>query len=210
MKQLVFIDDSGDPGFRRNVSSPILVLAAIVFNDSAQAALVNEEITKLRQILGWKDGHEFKFRNTSKGIKMTFLQNVSRYDFNIYAVFFRKADYPNVFKFSNEEKLYNWTVKELLLTIPLKDAFIKIDGKYDKSYKLRVRSYFRKELNKNKTKRAIDFEVEDSKKDNLIQLADMVVGSINRALIADKTDSMAYLNIIKKKIIEIKQLNLAR
>ena len=46
--------------------------------------------------------------------------------------------------------------------------------------------------------------------DNLIQLADMVVGSINRALIADKTDSVTYLNIIKKKIIEIKQLNLAK
>ena len=42
----------------------------------------------------------------------------------------------------------------------------------------------------------------------LIQLADIIVGSINRSFQADKTDSEDYIRIIRKKIVELKLLNL--
>ena len=91
-KQLIFIDDSGDPGFK-NVSSVNFVMAAAIFIDPEAATMVNEAISEYRRSLGWKAGHEFKFRTTAKNIKLRFLEIVNRYNFDIYAVYIRKSDY---------------------------------------------------------------------------------------------------------------------
>lgn len=205
--QLIFIDDSGDPGFKEGVSSSNFILAAALFIDSDTAKLVNDAIAEYRRLLGWRDGHEFKFRTTAKDIKLQFLRNVRKFPFEIYAVYLNKADHPNVFKFSDGEKLYNWATKELLAVMPLEEAKVKIDGKYGKQYKLHVKTYIRKELN-TKARKVADFGVQDSKRDNLIQLADIIAGSINRAFQPEKTDSEEYIRIIKKKIVELKKLDL--
>ena len=207
-KQLVFIDDSGDPGFKKGASSSNFIMAAALFINSENATLVNNAISKYRRSLGWKDEHEFKFRTSSKQIKLGFLSNVNQYLFDIYAVYLNKTNYPNVFKFSDNEKLYNWAIKELLAIMPLQEASIKIDGKYGKNYKLHVKIYIRKELNTNTVKKVKDFNVQDSRRDNLIQLADIIAGSINRSLQSDKTDSDEYIYYIKNKINRLKLLNL--
>ena len=207
-KQLVFIDDSGDPGFKEGASSSTFVLAAALFIDPEIATIVNKEISDYRRSLGWKDEHEFKFRKAPKKIKLRFLEIVSKYHFDIYAVYINKADYPNVFKFSDDEKLYNWTTKELLAIMPLEEAKVKADGKYGKSYKQRVQTYIRQELNTKDFKKVDDFDIKESNKDNLIQLADIIVGSINRSFQTSKTDSEEYIRIIRKKIVELKLLDL--
>lgn len=207
MKQLVFIDDSGDPGFKEGASSSDFVLAAALFIDPDTATLVNDAIAEYRRELGWKDEHEFKFRKAPKDVKLKFLRIVNKYNFDIYAVYINKSKYPNVFKFSDDEKLYNWATKELLLTMPLNNAKIRIDGKYGKPYKTRIKTYIRKELN-GKKRRVEDFDTQDSVKDNLIQLADIVAGSINRSFQTSKTDSQEYIRIIKEKIVELKLLDL--
>lgn len=207
-KQLVFIDDSGDPGFKKDMSSSTFVLAAALFVKPEVATKLNKEITEYRKLLGWKDEHEFKFRTAPKSVKLQFLKTINHYDFNIYAVYIKKDNYPNISKIADNAKLYNWTTMELLKIMPLNKAVVKMDGKYTKQYKLRVKSYIRQELNTPKQKRIEQFSTSDSQRDNLIQLVDIIVGSINRYLQANKTDSNEYINIIKKKIVELKSLNL--
>ena len=207
-RQLVFIDDSGDPGFKKGASSSVFVMAGAIFIDPEVATLVNNAISEYRRSLGWRDGHEFKFRTTSKDIKLRLLEIVSRYQFDVYAVYVDKSNYPNVFKFTDNEKLYNWTAKELLATMPLNNATIKMDGKYTKQYRLHVKSYIRQELNSSNNKKVGDFRVQDSRRDNLIQLADIIVGSINRSFQTDKTDASQYVNVFKKKIVVLKMLDL--
>ncbi len=175
--------------------------------DSDAARAVNNVIIEYRRSLGWRDKHEFKFRTTAKNIKLQFLKNVCKFPFEIYIVYLHKANHPNVFKFSDGEKLYNWATKELLAMMPLEEAKVKIDGKYGKQYNLHVKTYIRKELN-TKSRKVADFSVQDSRRDNLIQLADIIAGSINRSFQTDKTDSDEYIHIIKKKIAIIKKLNL--
>lgn len=209
-KQLVFIDDSGDPGFKEGTSSSTFVLAAALFIDSETATTLNDEISKYRRSLGWKDEHEFKFRKAPKKIKIQFLEIANKHQFEIYAVYIKKTDYPNVFKFSDDEKLYNWTTKELLAIMPLDRAKVKTDGKYGRKYKQHVQTYIRQELNTPEAKKIDDFGVMDSARDNLIQLADIIVGSINRSFQSDKTDSKEYIKIIERKIVKIKRLNLGR
>lgn len=209
-KQLIFIDDSGDPGFKEGVSSPTFVLAAALFIDIEEATELNKAISNYRKFLGWKDEHEFKFRKAPRKIKLHFLEIANKYHFDIYAVYINKKDYPSVFKFSDDEKLYNWATKELLSIMPLREASIKADGKYGKKYKQRVKTYIRKELNSKTNKRVNDFDIVDSNRDNLIQLADIIVGSINRSLQDDKNNSDEYINIIRKKIIRLQLLDLSK
>lgn len=207
-KQLVFIDDSGDPGFKDGASSSTFVLAAALFIDPDVATLINKEISEYRHSLGWKAEHEFKFRKAPRRIKLRFLEIINRYKFEIYAVYINKADYPNVFKFSDDEKLYNWATKELLAIMPLDGAKVKADGKYGRKYKQRVQTYIRQELNTPSKKKVKDFDITDSSRDNLIQLADIIVGSINRSFQTHKSDSEDYIKIIRKKIVKLKLLDL--
>ena len=208
-KQLVFIDDSGDPGFKKGASSANLIMAAVFFDDTEHASLVNEAISAYRNSLGWKENHEFKFRTTSKSIKFNFLKIVNQYNFEIYAVYINKSEHSNVFRILDDRKLYNWITKELLSLMPLKNAQIKMDGKYDKRYKLRLKTYIRQEVNTASNKKVKSFDDQDSRRDNLIQLADIVAESINRSLQTEKTDSKYYINIIKKKIVKLVKLKLS-
>lgn len=206
--QLIFIDNSGDPGFKKGVSSSNFILAAALFMDPDTAKLVNDTIIEYRRSLGWRDDYEFKFAKIRKDIIAELLRKVAHYDFRIYAVYVNKADYSNLFRFClDKEKFYNWATKELLAIMPLEEARVKIDGKYGKQYKLHVKTYIRKELN-TESRRVAEFGVQDSRRDNLIQLADIIAGSINRSFQTDKTDSDEYIRIIKKKIAELKKLDL--
>ena len=57
------------------------------------------------------------------------------------------------------EKLYNWTIKELLLTMPLNEPKIKIDGRSSKRNMQKTATYLRQEaLHYNLRKLQIGFE----------------------------------------------------
>ena len=206
-KQLVFIDDSGDPGFKGSASSATFIMAGVVISDSEVALELNQKITNLRRELGWQESTEFKFHQSIRELRLKFLQMVSKCNFQIYAVYVNKSRYSEIFQFSDDEKLYNWATKELLEIMLLSQATVKMDGKYGRKYRKRVRTYIRKNLNRDEQKIA-NFIVGESNRDNLIQLADFVAGAINRSFQIDKTDSGLYIEIIKNKIIELRELKL--
>ena len=105
-------------------------------------------------------------------------------------------------------ELYNWAIKELLESIPLKEASVNLDGRASRTYRLRVAAYLRHSLNGPNSYKIKKVNSKDSKEDNLIQLADVVAGSINRSLQNDKTDSLDYIKIIESKIVSLKQLSI--
>lgn len=58
---LVFTDDSGDPGFKlQKGSSPVFVIALVIFDDSLIAEEVSLVVKKLRRELKVPDRFEFK------------------------------------------------------------------------------------------------------------------------------------------------------
>ena len=88
--------------------------------------------------------------------------------------------------------------------MPISDAKIEIDGSFSKQYKQKAASYFRRELNI-PGKRKVNVKFEDSYKDNLIQLADAIAGSINRSM-TNKSDADVYIGILKNKIKVLQQI----
>lgn len=78
----------------------------------------------------------------------------------------------------------------------LQKASIKIDGSGNKEFKKALTSYLRKYIGENKIKK---FKFIDSKRDNLIQLADMVIGAIARSTNETRKDSKRWLKILQQK-----------
>ena len=198
MKQLVFIDDSGDPGFRAG-SSQYLVIACAIFISDETAEKVANAIKQFRRERKLNEKYEFKFHSTKKSLVEKLLTIVAKYDFRASAIYIDKSKTKESFYSIDRPKLYNWAMKELLVRLPLKDARIRIDGRSSKEHMRQTSTYLRKELNKD-SHRILNIKFEDSVRNDLIQLADLIAGSVNRSLQKDRADAGDCLRIIMNKI----------
>ena len=204
MGQVVFIDDAGDPGFKlEHGSSSHFVIACVIFDDDLDAIDVSQVIKRFKRDLGWSDECEFKFNKTDKQIIRTLLAKVSAYNFRIRAICIDKARIRATHLTDSQEHFYNYAIMKALENTPgLNFASIKIDGHSSREYKQSAKTYFRQHLNTGE-RRVAKLKFVDSKKDVLVQLADLVAGSILRSTRKDKTDAMDYYNEIKKRIEDV-------
>ncbi|MBI2613192.1 MAG: hypothetical protein HYW62_00225 [Candidatus Levybacteria bacterium] len=64
---LVFIDDSGDPGFNFDKGYTIFfIISCIIFSDDLEVERVAVSIKELKRALKFPDNLEFKFNKSSK------------------------------------------------------------------------------------------------------------------------------------------------
>jgi len=72
---LVFLDDSGDPGFKvAKGSTPCFVIALVIFDDDLEAEKCAVAIKELRRTLGLSDNYEFRFNGSNRDIRLAFLR----------------------------------------------------------------------------------------------------------------------------------------
>ncbi|HJQ08729.1 MAG TPA: DUF3800 domain-containing protein [Candidatus Saccharimonadales bacterium] len=202
---LVFIDDSGDAGFKlEKGSSKHFVIACVIFDDNLDAEETALKIKRLRRTLKWRDDHEFKFNKTNKEIRLTFLNEVKGCSFRIRAIVADKSIIRSPELRTNKTKFYNYMIKEVLSKSDgsIKNGSIRLDGHEDRSYKKAATTYFKQQANP-RGGVIKDMKFVNSKNDNLIQLADMVAGSILRTTQSSKTDNAEYLKVIKKRVEDI-------
>lgn len=193
-KQLVFLDDSGDAGFKGAASSHFVIACAIFMDDlvAEEASLI---MRKYRREIGWSDDGEFKFAKTKKVYVKEVLRRVCKLDFEISAIVVDKS----VVGTGKTQNFYNHIIKELLIRLPINDASVRIDGHAGTNYLRSACAYFRKNVNVQSHKIS-EVRYVDSKDNVLIQLADLVAGSIFRSTQTNKSDHADYLPIIKKRI----------
>jgi len=203
-KKIVFIDDSGDPGFKfGRGSTKYFAIALVVFDDDIDAEETSVIIKKFRRSLGWASHREFKFHQLRSDICCDFLRAVMKGNFTIRAMLLDKTKIADNQAIQGKTNFYHFAIKEVLAHNPdINNAHIHLDGKAENEYKRAVRTYFRQHLNV--TKKTVEkFKFVDSKTDNLIQLADMVAGAIRRTTETDKSDHDRYYKIIKSKIVDL-------
>lgn len=202
---LVFIDDSGDPGFKlERGSSRFFVIACVIFDDNLDAEEAALKIKRLRRSLNWRDDHEFKFNKATKAIRLSFLSEIQSCPFRVRAIIADKSLIRSDELKRNKNKFYNFMIKEVLSKSDgsIKQASIRLDGHEDRAYKKAATTYFRQQANP-RGGLIKDMKFVNSSNDNLIQLADMVAGTILRSSQIEKTDSAEYIALIKKRIEDI-------
>jgi hypothetical protein len=200
---LVFIDDSGDPGFKIDKgSSEFFIISAVVFDDSLEAEKTAVAIKELRRELFGRDDVEFKFHKSRKETRIKFLECIKEHQFRIRCLVVNKKILYSPELKSNKNSFYGYIIKTMLKysNQTIFNAKIRIDGSGDRIFRKSFVFYLRKELNSKEKKILQNCKLVDSKSDGLIQMADMIAGSIHRSYQQNKDDSHIYKNIIKKFI----------
>lgn len=200
---LVFIDDSGDPGFKLDKGSTShFVIAMVIFDDELEAEKTAVAIKELKRQVRFGDNVEFRFFKTSKNIRIKFLQAVNKFNFRVRCLVVDKSLIRSRELKNNKNSFYAYFVKEVLKHSNNKilNAKIRMDGSGDRIFRKNFFTYLRRELNKRDKKVMRHCQMVNSKGNVLVQMADIIAGSINRAENKKKADYKIYKGIIKKHI----------
>lgn len=197
---LVFIDDSGDPGFKlEKGSTRFFVIAMIIFDDSLEAERCALAIKVLRRRLKLSDDAEFRFFKSSHKVRAAFMEAIDSFKFRLrYLAVDKKLIRSPELK-SNKNSFYAYFIKTALQHNggTIRDARIKIDGSGNREFRKNFLTYLRRELNTADCCVVEQCKLVDSKENVLIQMADMVAGAVNRSLQKEKKYSDTYLKSIK-------------
>ena len=200
---LVFIDDSGDPGFKLDKGSTShFIIAMVIFNDELEAEKTAVAIKELKREIGFREQTEFRFFKTRRDFRIKFLKTINKFDFRIRCLVVDKSIiYSNELK-KDKNSFYAYFIKEVLKNNnnSILNAKIRMDGSGNRVFRKNFFAYLRRELNNKNKKIMRNCKMVDSKSNVLVQLADMIAGSINRAQNKKKKDHNIYRNIIKKHI----------
>lgn len=195
---LIFMDESGDTGFKLNkVSSKYFVLTAVIFDSLEEAEKANEAVKEVRKELKRSESLEFKFSTgTNDAAKELFLRKLSKCNFRYRSVVIDKKTLmqrePNP-----KDSIYMLVADQLFLRAKnrIKNATVFVDL-ITKSFMQDFNKYLRSRLNTDLEKLIGEIKHRNSKGNNLLQLADMVCGAIYRKY--NRGDD-TYYNIIKKR-----------
>lgn len=200
---LVFIDDSGDPSFKIDKgASKNFVICCVIFDDELEAERTAVAIKELRRKLGFSDRVEFKFNGSNFQTRIAFLKEVSKYNFRVRALVVDKTKVKSGLLKNDKQSFYSYFIKTVLQYNKgtIKNAKIRIDGSGDRIFRKKFLTYLRKQLNSKQQKVINNITLVDSKTNVLIQLADMIAGTIRRYKEGEKEDATKYWSKIKNRI----------
>ena len=113
-QQLIFIDDSGDPGFKlKHGSSQLFVITCIIFDSPISAEYTAANLKMLKEQMGWKQEREFKFHRANDKQKKLFFDVAKKHDFKIRTIIVDKSkiEEPNLKK---SESFYSFVIQKVL------------------------------------------------------------------------------------------------
>jgi len=200
---LVFIDDSGDPGFKFNKgSTKFFIISLVIFDDELEAEKTAVAIKDLKRTLSFPDDMEFKFYRSSNNVRKEFLQTVNYFRFRVRSLVIDKSLIRSEELRGNKNSFYAYAIKTVLKYSDktVSGAKIKIDGSGDRIFRKSFLSYLRRELNSEHKHIIKNCKIVNSGSNVLIQMADMVAGSVRRSYDISKKDYPVYKSIIKKHI----------
>lgn len=197
---LVFIDESGDAGFRVGEgSSPAFVVAMVIFGFNDDADDTEKAIKAVKQQLGLQN--EFKFNKLRNDWKDEFFEAVKGCPFKVRAIVVRKDVIYSPHLRSEKDNFYRFFVRIMMTNDGniLDNAKVVLDGSGDREFKKQFRTY----LKKHSGDRIRTFRFSNSKNDLLVQLADMCAGAIARSYNPDRKDASRWRKMLAPRISDV-------
>jgi hypothetical protein len=197
---LVFIDESGCPGFKFSMGSDrVFGLCMVIFNRGEEARATQKVIQDLRNERGHKT--EFKFSKSSSGLRDAFFRAVAPCPFRVRALIVRKDLIYSGHLRQNHKSFYRYFIKMLMKhdNGALRGAEVRIDGSGSQEFQLALGTYLREGM----ANRISDVRMSDSAGDSLVQLADMCIGAITRADRSDREDRDRWLRMLAPRVANI-------
>jgi hypothetical protein len=203
---LVFIDESGDTGLKLDGrSSSNLIVTLVLFDDRAQAEAADKRIAELKGELGLHPDFEFHFRKLRHDWRERFLRELGAFEFFYFSVVLKKAELSEK-GLQNPAALYRYTCSLVFESAKphLREAIVVMDGTGSQQFRRELASYLRKKVNEpgDGTKFISKVKLQDSHKNTLLQLADMVCGAVARSF-TEKADAKSYRKLISHREMEV-------
>lgn len=202
----VYLDESGDTGFKFNKGSSRYFVVTILLTPDPLP--LNTAIDDLRSSLNFRPDHEFKFYNTRPVDRLAFLRVLNRHEVLFRALVVDKHELTRP-HMRDREVFYNYLLKMLLKydNQRIQDATLIIDQRdKGKKSKQSLATYLRRGLNNeiNGYGKIKAIRYHESRRDNLIQAVDMVAGSIHTKC---RDGNHQYCQIIRTKLDDIWHLH---
>jgi hypothetical protein len=200
---LVYIDESGDAGFKVDQgSSPVFVAAMVIFADADDAAFTRRLIEGSAARLIHKG--EFKFSKSRDEVRDRFFRAVAAGPFTVRAIVVRKDMIHSAHLRSDKEGFYAFFVKQMLRHDDgrLTNAKVIIDGSGDREFRQKLSTAIRRKVRDGAVR---DCRFSDSRNDALIQLADMCAGAVARSFRTDRRDADRWLDMLRPRIDDVWQ-----
>lgn len=182
----VFIDESGDPGFKFDCgSSPLFVVALVLFDSAGACDAVRERIRAAKRRLGYKS--EFKFSKTRPEAKDHFFESFAGCAFEVRGLVVRKTSLPIQPALLKKQTFYDHFLKCAiqLCGADIGTAQVVVDGAADRT----LRDRLKVALSAGAGPCPRTLARRDSQAEELVQLADMAAGAIARGHRPDDRDS---------------------
>jgi hypothetical protein len=198
---LVFIDESGDSGFRLDKgSTPVFAVALAAFGTHDEAGRCDAIIRETLEALKVKP--EFKFSKAHGKVRDAFFGAVLGCDFRVRALVVQKELIRSGRLRSRKDEFYQFFVKTMLKFDDglLQNARIVIDGSGERTFRRDLKNH----LVRHTAPGAIrDVRLKSSHGDPLVQLADMCVGAVARSYRDDRTDPHRWRDMLKPKLDDV-------
>ena len=198
---LVFIDESGDAGFKlAKGSTPLFAAAMVIFSESGHAQSAQERIEALAAELGVKP--EFKFSKCSDDVRDKFFAAVRDCQFRVRAIVVEKELIYSPRLRENKENFYRFFVKNMLKFDNglLTRANIVIDGSGERRFRRDLKAHLRHHTAPGVIR---DVRFKDSRGDRLVQLADMCGGAIARSYRVGRPDRYRWRRVLSGHIDDV-------
>jgi hypothetical protein len=204
-KQLVYVDESGDTGFKVGKgSTATLVLVAVIFDSPEGAEATADCIAAYRESIGKGKTYGFHFSNLQHEWRLGLLEAVRDCPFRVRAVVMRKDRIWEGTKLKTSgDYFYRYTFKLLLRDAfaGIKDAKLFVDGKAGRTTLRKLVNYLRQQCNDGDARVFSKItQVPKNQNNVLVQLADVCAGAIARSYQSDRKDPWCYRKVINRRV----------
>jgi hypothetical protein len=199
---LVFLDESGDAGFKFGEgSSTFFVVTLVIIPDASSAMTLDNTIANLRLRLRTPKNYEFHFAETCPKWRESFMKEINGLNFRYHSIVINKPALTAP-GFHVKESFYKYACKIVLgnASRELENAIVVVDGCGSREFQRQFGTYLRRHINDpgDPVVRIKKLKIQDSKNNNLLQLADMVCGAVARSF-SQKRDAQTYRKWLKPR-----------
>ena len=191
---------NGKPG-----SSHLFVVTAILIEENEDAEDCDNRIATLKQELRLNEKFEFHFNGCSDSFRRRFLETVAACDFFYYSIVLNKARLwgPG---FKNKESFYKYAAGLVFENAKahLVEATVVLDEYGNRDFKSELSKYLRRRMNDGKVDLIKKVRMEPSHSNNLLQLADMICGAVNRSFDTSRKHRMDFRRIVNARELKVR------
>jgi hypothetical protein len=178
------------------------VVTLVTFEENEEAVACDQRIRLLKRELGLLESYEFKFSKTSQELRKKFLETVMPYEFFYFSIVINKDPaklYGGGFRYKGPFYKYTCGLVFENAKPHLRDATVVIDGSGSREFKRQFQAYLKRKVGSDIIRKV---KIQESSGNNLIQLADMVAGAVNRSF-TKKGDRECYRRMISGKEMSV-------